>query len=258
MKTVLTWVMGAACVVSTFGCSRSRPVGTLTVYCAAGLRPPVVELIDTFSKREGVRVEPVYTGSGLLLSQIALAQRGDVYIPGDEFFMQQAVDRGFIEKQANAAYLIPVIAVLKGNPKGITGLADLTRSDLKVGLGEPKSCAVGRSAAAMLERAGLTDKVKPVVTTSTVNELGNDLELGTLDAAILWDAVARFYPKKVDIIPILSDYREVATVPVGVLKFTKNAALAESFMKLVSGDEGKRVFARHGYTVSLRKEVVEK
>jgi len=254
MRIRATCLLTAVCVLM-FGCSREP---ALTVYCAAGLRPPVAELIETFSKREGVRVEAVYSGSGLLLAQIALAERGDVYIAGDEFFMQQAVDRGFIEKQATAAYFIPVIAVAKGNPKGITTLADLTRSDVKVGLGEAKSCAVGRSAAAMLQRAGLTAKVKPVVTTSTVNELGNDLEIGTLDAAILWDAVARFYPKKVDIIPISPEYREVVTVPVGVLKFTRRPALAETFMRLVSGDEGKRIFAKHGYTTSLEKEDVEK
>ena len=252
MRTALSIMLLIAGCTVPGGCS--QPVEpTLVVYCGAGLRPPVAELIDTFSKRHRVRVEPVYTGSGILLSQITLAQRGDIYIPGDQFFMQQAVDKGYILEQAAAAVFIPVIAVRKGNPKGIKGLADLTRKDLKLGLGEEKACAIGRSSAVMLKRAGLTDRVKPSYTATTVNDLGSHLKIGTLDAAIIWDAVARFYPDEVEMVDISTEYREVLTVPVGVLRFTKNRELAQSFMQLVSGKEGKQVFAKHGYTVSLPK-----
>jgi len=247
----MVWVLLLAALSAT-GCS-SREEPTLVVYCGAGLRPPVAELIETFSKRHRVRVEPVYTGSGILLSQITLARRGDIYIPGDQFFMQQAVDKGYILEQAAAAVFIPVIAVRKGNPKGIKGLADLTRKDLKLGLGEEKACAVGRSSAVMLKRAGLSDRVEPSYTATTVTDLGNHVKIGTLDAAIIWDAVARFYPDEVEMVDISTEYREVLTVPVGVLRFTKNRELAQSFMQLVSGEEGKQVFARHGYTVSLPK-----
>jgi len=249
MKSALSLVLTVAVCLSWAGCADPEDQA-LVVYCGAGLRPPVAELIETFSKRHGVRLEPVYTGAGILLSQMTLAQRGDIYIPGDQFFMQQAVDRGYILEQAEAACFIPVIAVPKGNPKGVKGLDDLTRHDLKVGLGEEKACAVGRSSAVMLARAGLTGKVKPAYVATTVNDLGTHVKIGTLDAAIIWDAVARFYPDDVDMVSIESKYREVLTVPVGVLKFTKNHELARSFMTLVSGEEGKRVFAKHGYTVS--------
>jgi len=249
MTRKLIAMLAVCCLAGVLGCSRGERAA-LVVYSGAGLRPPVAELVEVFSKRHDVKVETIYTGSGLLLSQMALSERGDIYIPGDQFFMQQAVDRGFIVAQADAAYFIPVIGVQKGNPEGITGLKDLTREDLKVGLGEAKACAVGRSAVVMLTRAGILDQVKPDYTATTVNELGNHLKLKTLDAAIIWDAVARFYPDEVDIVDIEPAYREVLTVPVGVLRFTKNRELAQAFMALVSGDEGKRTFSRHGYTVS--------
>ena len=96
--------------------------------------------------------QSVRIGSGVLLAQMSLAGRGDIYIPGDQFFMKQAVDGAFITKQVDAAWWVPVIGVRKGNPKKIASLADLARADIKVGLGEAKSCAIGRASAAMLER----------------------------------------------------------------------------------------------------------
>jgi len=250
MKSRLLWIVGMLCAASLLGCGRAEKPPFI-VYCGAGLRPPVAEIIDTFEKLENVNVEPIYTGSGLLLAQITLGRKGDIYIPGDQFFMKQAEDKGFITRQVNAAWWIPVIGVQKGNPKKIAGLADLAREDLKVGLGEAKSCAIGRSSAVMLERAGLADKVKPHVTTATVNELGNYLKLGTLDAAIIWDAVAKFYPQEVDAIPIDPAVREVCSVPVGVLKFTSHPALADAFLEFIAGDEGKAIFRKHGYTLTL-------
>ena len=250
MKDHRPWIGVMLCAASLLGCGRAEKP-PFVVYCGAGLKPPVAEIIDTFEKRENVNVEAIYTGSGLLLAQITLVRKGDVYVPGDQFFMKQAEDKGYITRQVNAAWWIPVIAVQKGNPKRITGLADLAREDVKVGLGEAKCCAIGRSSATMLERAGLADKVKPRVTAATVNELGNYLKLRTLDAAILWDAVAKFYPQEVDAIPIDPAVREVCSVPVGVLQFTRHPALADAFLKLITSDEGKAIFRKHGYTVTL-------
>jgi molybdate transport system substrate-binding protein len=249
IRRVLAPVLLFMTVVS--GCSR-RP--DATVYCGAGLQPPVEELIKAFEKEKGVRIEARFSGSGILLSQVETTHLGDVYLPGDQFFMQQAVDKGFITGQAVAAVFIPVIAVQKGNPKGVKGLEDLVREDLRVGLGEARTCAVGRSSAAMLRKAGILDQVKPVQTSSTVIELENNVKMKVLDAAIVWDAVARFHPDEVDMIPIGEEYLEVVTVPVGVLKFSENPELAEAFMEFVSGPKGREVFVKHGYSVEQPAE----
>ncbi len=251
-RLALAVLAGALCAAS--GCG-AKP--KLTVYCAAGLRPAVAEFIETFERKENIKVEPIYSGSGYLLSQIDLSQRGDVYIPGDGFFLQQAADKGYIKRQATAAYYITVIGVRKGNPKGVKGLADLAREDLKVGLGDEKACSVGRASAEMLAKAGLAGKVKPRYVSGTVNELGNHLQLGTLDAAIIWDAVAKFYPKDVDAVPIEPEWREVLPVPAGVLTFTKHDALAGKFVDAISGDEGRAIFAKNGYTVTIEKEAAK-
>jgi molybdate transport system substrate-binding protein len=224
----------------------------LTVYCAAGVRPPVAELAEEFGRRENLRVATVYSGSGVLLSQIDLAQRGDVYVAGDQFFMQQAVNKGLVAKPVPVAHWVAVIGVQKGNPKGVKGVADLARADLKVGLCDEKAAAVGRSAASMLAKAGLAGKVKPAVITMTVNELGNHLKFGTLDAAIIWDAIAKQYD--VDAVPIEPQWRESVSIPAGVLKFTKDERFARKFVEFLAGEDGRRAFAKHGYTVSIEEQ----
>ena len=242
----------AAVLFAAAGCG-SKP--TLTVYCAAGVHAPVEQLAAEFSRRENVQVVPISSGSGVLLSQMQLAARGDVYVAGDDFFMQQAVDKGLVAKPTTLAWWVAVIGVPKGNPKNVKGIEDLAREDVRVGLADPKAAAAGRAAAAMLAKAGLSSKVKPVVMTLTVNELGNHLKLGTLDAAIVWDAIVKQY--KVDAAPIDARWRESVAIPAGVLKFTKDAALAAKFISFLAGEDGHRAFEENGYTVTLEKEAAK-
>ncbi len=115
----------------------------LFFYCGAGLREAADELVAEFRKASGIRVRPTYTGSGCLLAQITISESGDLYMPGEEFYMRQAVARGFIREHEIVTYFIPVIMVGKGNPRGIRGLADLYRPGLRLGLGEKESTAIG-------------------------------------------------------------------------------------------------------------------
>jgi len=90
-RLVFIGVIGAA--VALGGCGKqSSDAGDpneLQFYCGAGLRPPAAEIVDAFYKARGVRVACDYAGSETLLSKIKLARRGDLYMPGDEYYMHQ-------------------------------------------------------------------------------------------------------------------------------------------------------------------------
>ena len=138
----LTLICLLAAVFSVAGLAHART--TLTVHAGAGIRPPLDELGALFEKKTGVKIEYNYKGSGCLLADICLSQRGDVYIPGELFYVKQAQERGFIETSRLVAQMSTVVIVQKGNPKRIMGLKDLTREGLRIGLGDPKAVAAGR------------------------------------------------------------------------------------------------------------------
>jgi len=148
---------------------------------------------------------------------------------------------------------VPVILVQRGNPRSIRSLEDLTRDGMKVALGDATSCAIGRATATILERHDIAaERIEPnvVFRAPTVNELGNHVKLGTVDAAIVWDAVAAMFAESADVVPIATERNVVSTVQAGVLRCARHGDLATQLVDYLAGPDGRRVFAEHHYTVT--------
>jgi len=243
-------LLSVGCCLMVTGCSTGSASGhTLFVYVGCGMQPPMDEIAREFQKQYGVRIEYSYAGSACLLAQMKLAERGDAYMPGENFYMEQARKEGYITDMDTVAYIVPVIIVPKGNPKSIRTLADLARPGLKIGLGDAQSTAIGVVSECVLRDSGLYKQVlkNVVMRAGSVAELGNAIKLDALDAAIVWDAVASWYPQDADIIPIPKQVNMVSTIPFGVLKFARNREVARQFVQFVASSKGKRIFQKHGY-----------
>jgi len=221
----------------------------LHLYCGAGIRPFMDAAIEQFQQQHSdIRVVASYAGSGCLLSQLTFARRGDLYMPGEDFYLNQAKDRGFITSDKLVGYFEPVLIVQKGNPKGVKGINDLARPGLKVGVGEPEAAAVGRAAADILQKANLTEQVKPniALTAGNVPELGNAVQLKSLDVAIVWNVTAAQVAEKCDRIDLPEELYEPSAIPMGVLKFSEHAAQALQFVEFCAGAEGQRLVTQTG------------
>jgi len=235
------------------GNSASRP--RLLLYCGAGIRTAVSEIVKTFEKKHNLVIETDYAGSNILLSRIKLTKRGDLYMPGDARYVQQAEGERLIASSRDACYFIPVILVRKGNPKNIRGVSDLARGGLRIGFGDPEACAIGRVTTEILQRNGIkpADVERNVVFRSlTVNELGLHIKAGKIDATIVWDAIAAQYPDEGEIVPIPKDRNVISTVPVAVLRSSKHPKEAAAFQDFVLSEEGRAIFAKHHYTTEAR------
>ena len=242
-----------ACALSTLGVllavRASYGATTLLVHAGAGIRPPLDELGKIFEEKTGVKVEYSYKGSGCLLADICFSQRGDLYIPGEVFYVEQARERGFIEDSRVVAQMSTVVIVQKGNPKRIGGLRDLTRSGLRVGLGDPEAVAVGRAANQTLVKAGILKGVEKNVEMRALNvvELGIGVKLRHLDAAFVWDATAHLFTGDVEMVEIPDEWRVDCPIPVAVLNLSSHQREAERFMNFLATEEAQQVFVRHGY-----------
>jgi len=244
------------------GCDRKNPGGTssetkeLLLYCGAGISLPVDEVVNAFFAEYGIKVVPDYAGGEVLLSKIKLSGRGDLYMPGDRYYVGQADKAGLILSRNSVSYWVPTILVQKGNPKNISRLQDLLKPGVKVGLGDPKACAIGRTTWQILAKSGITrqDLEDNLLYQSlTVNELGMQIQARSLDAVIVWDAMAAYYSQYGDQAPIPHEDNIVSTVDVGVLKFTKNQELAERFAAFLTSEKGRAIFAKHNYQTELPK-----
>jgi len=232
--------------------SRPGPAGrhdSLLLYCAAGLKPVVEPAVRDYEELTGTRVQVQYGGSGTLLSNLKVANVGDLYLAADESFLKTASAERLVAEIIPLARMSPVIAVAKGNPKGLKNLDDLLRPEVRLVLPNPDAAAVGKVARAELESDGRWEQLaaharafKP-----TVNDLANDLKLGSADAVILWDATARQYPE-VEVMPGDFFGDAASEVGVGVLTASKHPQAALRFARFLGApDRGLRHFKPAGF-----------
>lgn len=223
---------------------------TLMVYVGAGMRKPMDEIGEVFKEETGCTVQYSYAGSAQNLSQIELSGEGDLYVPGDIYYSDSAVEKGLAEEGTDIAYHIPVIAVPKGNPAGITCLEDLGKDGVKVVLGDPESASIGKTGKKMLENLGLWESVSKniVAQTATVNELVVYVSMKQADAAIIWeDNVVGV--EDAEIVEIAEDQNKIQTIPICVLTSTTNHELAQAFADYVTSAAGKDIYTKHGFRV---------
>jgi molybdate transport system substrate-binding protein len=171
---------------------RPEPV---TVYCAAGLRAPLEEVAHAYEVAYGVPVQLRYGGSNTLLSQIEVVKRGDLYLPADDSYVDLARSKSLIAETLPLARMTPVLAVRKGNPKGVRGLEDLLAGRVRIAFADPDQAAVGKLVRESLRKSGQWDTLKSKVTVfhATVNDVANTIKVGSVDAGIVWDATVRQY-----------------------------------------------------------------
>ena len=119
----------------------------LVVYCAAGLKGPVEATAKEYEREFGIPVQLQFGGSGTLLSNLKVAQRGDLFIAADGSFIEMGRTNRLLAEVLPLAHLKPVMAVARGNPRGLRGIDDLLRSDVRVSLANPESAPppAGRS-----------------------------------------------------------------------------------------------------------------
>ncbi len=227
---------------------------TLTLYCAAGVQKPIDALVALFRARHpGVEFETLYQGSGALLAQIGLKQAGDLYVAGDDSFMESAKSKGFVEASERMALFTPVLVVPPGNPKGIKAFQDLAQPGVKLGLGDEKVAAVGQTARAYLERMGLwAEAAKNIaVTTPTVDQLAIQASSGNLDAAIIWDATAWQFQDRLAVVA-RGDEQSRVGVPIGLLRFSQHTEQSKAFLQLCLSPEASEVFRQYGFQPAPR------
>jgi len=264
IKVLLSLIIIVVLVLALGGCSdqedketpseqdnnnnSSEVVETLTVYSGAGLRKPMDEIGQVFQEKYGIRIEYSYAGSAQNLSQIELLQEGDLYIPGASYYIEQAMEKGFLSESKEVVYHIPVIGVPKGNPASIQGLDDLTNEGVTVVLGDERSAAIGKVAQKILKQKGILEEVEENVVSkdATVNEVMVHVTMEQADACIIWeDNVANV--DEVEIIQIDEEFNDIKIIPIGILTFTEKKEEAKMYLDFVSSKEGKEIFAKYGF-----------
>lgn len=257
MKRLLALLLtGLLVLISIGGCAKGEQK-TISAFVGSASQPAMEEAARAFEDKTGIKVSGNYGGSGTMLSQLKMARRGDLYIPGSPDYMEKAKRDGVIDPDSVKiiAYLVPAILVRKGNPQGLRGLSDLARPGIKVGIGDPETVCVGLYAYEILGRAGLLEAVQKNRTVVTYAESCEKtaalLALKKVDAVLGWDVFSQWHPdtlERVDLRP--EEISRIAYVPGAVTAFSQNKAGAQKFLDFLASPQGRGIFSRWGYLVT--------
>ncbi|MHB8995537.1 MAG: molybdate ABC transporter substrate-binding protein [Armatimonadota bacterium] len=225
------------------------PAKSLSVRCGAALQPPMDEIAATFEKKTGVRVDLTYSGAQMLLGQLVASRSGDLYMPGEAFWVDQAVKKGFVAHTRTVAYFVPVLMVPKGNPGHIRELKDMARPGVRVAIGHPEALAVGPVTKRILERAGITEAVQRnvIMQAGCIPELANAVAMKAADVGILWDACVFQVKDHVEAFPIPAEYNEVAEVLSASLTVSEHPAESAALVDYLASPEAKVIFAKYEF-----------
>jgi molybdate transport system substrate-binding protein len=215
------------------------------VLCAAGLRDPAIEAAAAFTETTGIAIRFQFGGSGQLLGSLVAGAPADVFLAADASYLRIGHEKGLIAERVALATQRPVIAVPAGNPRGVRGLGDLAR--LRYGLPNPESASLGRTLQARLGVGWGRLAAGAAVTKPTVTDLVADLQLGALDAALLWDAnVSRLAGFEAVAAAELAGMDEA--VSAGVVSASRQREAALALLRwLASTERGAPIWRRAGY-----------
>lgn len=234
--------------------AREQGDGQLFLYCAAGMRYAVDDIVQDYRRETGTSVQLTYGGSNTLLNQIEVSRTGDLYIAADNSYIELGREKGLVAESVTLALMRPVIVVPKDNPLGIQSVDDLLRDDVKTAVANPEAAAVGRKTRRLLQDSGHWERLEQRVTRSgvfqpTVNEVANDVKIGSVDAGIVWDSTAAQYPE-LEVVYVPELERGVADIQIAVLTSTETPTEALRFARYVAArDKGLATFRKAGFDV---------
>jgi molybdate transport system substrate-binding protein len=219
---------------------------SLMVYSGAGLRKPMDQIGEAFEKKTGVKINFNYAGCAQLLGQMELTKEGDIFVGGSLNDMEIAQQKEFTKEYHKVVYHIPAIGVPKGNPAGITCLADMAKPGVKLVLGDAQSNAIGKKGEKIFAKNKLDVEKNVVARDATVNEIVTHLAMKQGDAGLIWEDNG-FGAKDIEIIIIPEEQNVIDVVPVCCLSFTKQPDLAQQFVDFVISKEGIAIFEKNGF-----------
>ncbi len=213
----------------------------ITFFCGSVNRRAVDAVIKAFEEREGVTVNTVYNGCGMLTAQMRTIRdqhqgQGfpDTYMACDRYYLDTVKD--WFQDDVDISDTEVVIAVPKGNPGKIQELKDLAKPGIRVAVGQPDQCTIGVLTRQLLEAEELYDDVMKNVVTQTASSamLVPTVTTSSVDAALAYATDTRAESDKVDTVRVNNEAGK-AIQPFAIARSSEHKELASRLYAAIAG-----------------------
>ena len=225
----------------------------ITLSVAISLKDVVEELGRQFmAARPGVTLRYNLGASGDLQKQIEAGAPVDLFLSAATRQMDELEKQKLIVVASRKVFARNVLTVVKpvDSTIDITSANDLLGARVtRIVIGQPKTVPAGQYAEESLRKLGLWDRLRPkLVFSENVRQALDYVARGEVDAGFVYttDAASRAQGVKEAFRPPEDTYRPVV-YPGAVVAGSKQPALAQAFLDLLSSASGQAVLAKYGF-----------
>jgi molybdate transport system substrate-binding protein len=246
-------------LAATVACTGVAQAKTLTVFAAASLTEYLREGVKpAFEKANpGVSLRISLASSGECRLQIEQGAPADVFMSADTSNMDRLASAKLVARPVTFARNTLAAIVPTANPGHVNGLRDLAKPRLRLVLPDP-SAPIGHYAYQVLANMDRSGKYgKDYLAGVERNVLSHEpnvksavakVLLGEADATMCYisDATPEVRAH-VKVLTIPDEVNVIAEYPMAVVTKSRQKALAQTFIRFVTSDQGQALLAEYGF-----------
>jgi molybdate transport system substrate-binding protein len=237
--------VGCSSSSSTSSTSTSSSTGTITVFAAASLMETFTQIGKQFeAAHKGDTVKFSFGPSSGLATEITGGAPADVFASASTKTMDTVVTAGDAASPQNFAKNVMEVAVPPNNPANVTSVTDLAKKSVKVALCQPQ-VPCGAVAAEVFKNAAIT--VKPVTLETDVDSVVTQVELGNVDAGMVYVTNVLSAGSKLKGIAIPANINASTLYPIATISSSKHKSEAQAFVNYVLSPAGQQVLTAAGF-----------
>jgi molybdate transport system substrate-binding protein len=235
-----------AAVATAILASASQAAEGPTVFAAASMKEALEATAEAFEAEGGAAPVFSFAASSVLARQIEAGAPADIFISGDEEWMDWLSERGLIAPETRR--IVARNSLVVAGAEGAAPVEDPGEvlAAGRFAMGDPAHVPAGRYAQAALERLEIWEEVRPhAVFGENVRvalELVRRAEVG---AAIVYASDLRAAPELAVLFTFPADAHPPIVYPAAAV--AGGDAEAVAFLDFLSGATGQRILAGHGF-----------
>ena len=249
LTVVICFFLLAVLAMSTACREKHAPDSELTVAAASDLTAAFEEIGRDFEATEKNKVVFVFGSTGMLTRQIENGAPFDLFAAANASYIDQLEQKGLIVPGTKTTYArgrITLWTTAESTLK-LEKIEDLARPEVhRIAIANPDHAPYGLAAREALESAGIWETVKPkLVYGDNIRQTLQFAETGNVEVAIV--AVSLSTPNKGRCMLIPETLHKPLNQGLGVIKGTKNEAVARAFSAFVMSTKGREIMKKYGF-----------
>jgi molybdate transport system substrate-binding protein len=228
----------------------------LEIYCGVTMSKAIKKIAAIYTQRHHHEVRIVQGGSGELLEEITHANVGDLYLPGNPRYITHYPDPTFFAYRRTIASMQLVVFTRAGNPFGVQKPADLTRPNLRVGIGAPELGSIGKVTKRLISEnfdPNFYNKIAYNALYFAIDsrDLNRLYDQGKIDVGITWKPAVYHCLEKKKTSLIIFDYPHKVNahqpIMIALLAHAKQPEEGKKFIETILSKAGQKILRSEGF-----------